>query len=211
MQDIKVLLDKIIEDARKKADAIIMKAEEQAGDIFDQAQADAGTIWDDMKRKAAEDSGEDRKRIISEAMLRARKQILEAKQELIGRAFEAAAASIKSMDDKRYERFLGDLAVSLASGKNAGIFIAYNDRSRLSASFIEDINARLAKSKGNVLKECSDEEYDINEGFILLQDKYQINASLKSLIETYKELLEADIIKILFRDARKGEKSETVE
>lgn len=199
MQDAKILIDKIQEDTDIKIKGILGQAEQDADTILQNAREIASDIWNEMRKKAEKDSEEERKRIISNSMLENKKSVLEAKQESITKAFKLAAKKIKQMDDNKYEKFLASLVIKMIAGKSAKIFVAYNDRSRLSSKFIDNINEEIKNKGGNAVVSFSDVDFDINEGVVISQGRYQIDVSLDSMIDMQRDDLETEIVNILFK------------
>lgn len=199
MQDAKILIDKIQEDADIKIRGILRKAEQDADAILQKARVTAVDIWNDMRKRAEKFAEEERKRIISNSMLESKKRILESKQESITKALKLAEKAINQMDNKEYEKFLSDLVIKMIAGKSAKIFVAYNDRSRLSSKFIDNINEEIKNKDYKAEVSFSDIDYDINEGVVISQGKYQIDASLDSMIDMQRDDLEAELVNLLFR------------
>jgi V/A-type H+/Na+-transporting ATPase subunit E len=198
MQDAGFLIDKIREDALTQVKNILAKAEKEAEDILSEARADAEKIRNDMNAKAYLDAEGDKKRAVSNSVLDNKKKVLEAKNDLIGKAFSKAAEAIKQMDSREYEKLLTRLVIGLVEEGEARVFVAYNDRSRLSPGFIDNINKILESMniKSNV--SYSTDDYDINDGFVLFQERYLIDVSVTNLIDMHRDELESKIVKMLF-------------
>ena len=151
-----------------------------------------------MNDKASKDAEAEKRRILSNKTLEEKKKVLAAKQDIIDSAFDMAAKKLRSMDDKKYGEFLAEMAVELSTEDNARIFVAYNDRSRLSSDFIDHVNKLMEKAGKKTVLYYSDVDHDINEGFIIIQDKYQIDVSIHALLNIQREELENKIVEMLF-------------
>jgi V/A-type H+/Na+-transporting ATPase subunit E len=198
MQDAGFLIEKIREDALAQVKNIIAKAGKEAEDILSEARADAEKIRNDMNAKAYLDAEGDKKRAVSNSVLENKKKVLEAKNDLIGKAFSKAAEAIRQMDSREYEKLLTRLVTGLVKEGEARIFVAYNDRSRLSPGFIENINNMLGSMDIKANVSYSKEDHDINDGFVLFQERYLIDVSIKNLIDMHRDELESNVVKILF-------------
>ena len=79
------------------------------------------------------------------------------------------------------------------------IFVAYNDRSRLSSGFIENVNKTLKNMGKDSTVSFSEVDFNISEGFVIIQGKYQIDVSLKNMLDMKREDLEKEIVEKLFK------------
>ena len=198
MSEVRFLTEKIHENANGRMKQILAKADSQAEDILEEAREEAGAIWSQMNDKASKDAEAEKRRILSNKTLEEKKKVLAAKQDIIDSAFDMAAKKLRSMDDKKYGEFLAEMAVELSTEDNARIFVAYNDRSRLSSDFIDHVNKLMEKAGKKTVLSYSDVDHDINEGFIIIQDKYQIDVSIHALLNIQREELENKIVEMLF-------------
>lgn len=198
MPESKQITDRIAAEALKKAQAITAKARDQAGTVLEEARAQALEYWQGAQERAKREAEEEQKRIISAAMLEKKKMILDARRKIISKVFDNAADRIRNLADKEYEEYIKNLIVRYAEGQSAELFIAYKDQDRFSATFIDEVNEALARSGKNTVISYSRKDHDIYEGFVLSSGKYQIDVSLKSIIDMHKEKLEADVVKMLF-------------
>ncbi len=198
MPDVRFLTEKILEDAKDGMKQILARADSQAEDILEEAREEAGTIWSRMKERALRDAEAEKRRILSNKTLEEKKKVLAAKQGMIDKAFDMAAEKLRTMDDEKYEEFLAGMAVELSTDEKARIFVAYNDRSRLSPDFIDHVNMLMKKAGKKTVLSYSDIDYDINEGFIIIQDKYQIDVSVNALLSSQREEIEGRIVEMLF-------------
>jgi V/A-type H+/Na+-transporting ATPase subunit E len=197
MPEVRFLTEKIHEDAKTSMKQILAKADSQVEDILEEAREEAGAIWSRMKERALRDAEAEKRRILSSKTLEEKKKILAAKQDIIDSAFDMAAKKLRKMDDEKYEEFLANMAVELSTDEHARIFVAYNDRSRLSADFIDRVNKLIEKAGKKTVLSYSDVDYDINEGFIIIQDKYQIDVSIHTLLNIQREEIENRIVEML--------------
>lgn len=199
MRESKYIIDRIADETEKKAAALIAKARDQAELLIKEARDQTRGYWQGAEEKARREAAEEQKRAISGATLESKKMLLDARRRLISKVFDGAADKIRELGEKEYESFIKKLIIKLAEGERADIFVAYKDQDRLSTSFLDDLNKAIAKSGKNTVISYSKKDHDIYEGFVISSGKYQIDVSLKSIIDKHKEVLEADVVRILFQ------------
>lgn len=189
---------RILDEARQQARANVERAEKEAADIIHDAHKEAEVKRSSIIEKAKGEAAEHKKRLISVAELEARKQKLQAKQEMIEEAFAKTLERLNSLSAAKYEGIIADMILDSVSTGNEEVILSSRDRSRLSPEFAAGINKRLAGRgiKGNIT--ISDETRDINGGFILKTGDIEVNNSFEAIIKMQRDELEEKIVKILF-------------
>lgn len=193
------IIEKIISDANEKAEEIIKKAKQDAESINEIAHKKAADMAKKADENAASEAQTVKQRAIASANMESKKLILKKKQELIEEAFETARKKIDTMDNESFEKLMISLMAKEAETGTETVIIAKKDQTRLSKDFIDKVNSEL-KSKGaaSASLKFSDEQRDIESGFILQRGDIEINDSFDSLLRQKKEELSAQIVKILF-------------
>jgi V/A-type H+-transporting ATPase subunit E len=132
------------------------------------------------------------------AELEARKQRLQAKQEIVEETFEKTLNKLHTLSIEQYQNIVIDMIVQTVNGGNVEIIVSDSDKQRLSPDFIDIINRHL-KSKGiNANVTLSEESRGIDSGFILKMGDVEINNSFDAIIRMQRDELESEVIKILF-------------
>lgn len=95
------ILGHILDEANAQADKIIREAEEKATGIIQEAKAEAQKLYQEILEKEKALYEKERQCLIVNARLEQRKNLLAAKQELIGAAFERLKQTAKLDKFKR--------------------------------------------------------------------------------------------------------------
>lgn len=206
---------------------IIAVAQSEADEILLAARNDADAITSEYKKKAAEiaaneeseatlDAESVRSRTVASAQKIKRNLLLEAKNAKIDEAFEKARLKLLGLGDKDYEKMLSIMLVStvkkqIASEKLSlmqdtdgeiavcekySVILSGSDKARVSADMIKDAS-QLALTEGKELS-ISDENADIDGGFILRCGDIEINCSIGLILAQMRDTLEGDVYRILF-------------
>lgn len=175
-------------------------------------------------RRAAEEREE---RLASVAQLEARKLVLAAKQEMVGKAFDKALADLAALPDEQYVALLADLAVKASRTGREQVIFSQKDRSRFGKAVVTRANEILARQvapklpdeltetkagavldkvvtgasavlAGTGMLTMAEETRPMAGGLILRDDKVETNCSFEVLIHLQKEDLAAEVARALF-------------
>jgi len=195
---IKDISEKIISDARIQADKIIAQAEDNANNIIKKGKKEADNIKNIILYKYNQEASLIKSKILTEANLEARKNILSEKQKIIENVFIKASESILKLDDKDYRNIIKKMILDNIETGDKTIFIDHSDRIKISESFIDDINKEL-KSQGEKGElKLSTSYLPIKGGVVIGSGKIRKNISLEFLLKKIREELEIQISKDLF-------------
>ena len=190
---------KILEEARQQAQKDIEQAEKEAVAIIKSAKQEALEKKDALLKKGQKDAVEHKKRLVAVAQLDARKQRLQAKQDVVQEAFEGALERLISLPAEKYQTVLIDMVVAAIKTGKEEVIVCERDKRRLTPDFIKAINTQLLNKGMNSAVKLSDETRDIKGGFILKQDNIEINHSFEMIIRMQRDVLETAVIKVLFK------------
>jgi len=189
---------KILEDAEVRAGQILEQARAEAREIIDNALKEAEQKRSDILRKGESDGREVYRRMMSEANLEGRKEVLKAKQDLVESAFSLAMDKLCKLSDQDYQKLLEDMAVEAAKDEDGEILLSEQDRNRVSKDFVKNINKRIASSGKNGKLALSQDTIKTVGGIVLRYDQMEINNTFEVIFEMLKPKLENDVVKILF-------------
>ncbi|MDI6822475.1 MAG: V-type ATP synthase subunit E [Actinomycetota bacterium] len=195
---IEKIIERIKSDAEKDASYIRDEAKAKADEILESAGREAESIKSKILATAQAQAEEEKKRILSLARLESRNSILSQKQDAVGSAFKGALDKLLSLPSKEYQELLKKMIVNAATTGEEEIILSPRDRERITNNFVEEVNSILVKQgkKGNL--KLAEETRDIRGGFILRSDKIEANNSFPALLETLREEIEPQVLKILF-------------
>ncbi len=192
------IVNKINTDALNEAAKIKDEAKALSSKISEEAGGRATTIREEILRDARAKAREDGKRSLIIANLESRKQILTAKQALIGEAFEKAKARLVGLRDREYLKLIKKVLLKAVESGDEVIIVSTKDRSRISPSFLEAVNRSLISKGKKVRLRLSKETRDIKGGVILSSARSETNCSFETLIRELRDDLETEVARILF-------------
>lgn len=206
---------------------IIAVAQSEADEILLAARNDADAINKEYKKKAAEiaanaesevsaDTEIIRSRTVASAQKIKRNLLLEAKNAKIDEAFEKARQKLLGLPDGDYEKMLSIMLVSTVKKQieseklsleqdtddeitvceSYSVILSGADKKRVSADMIKDAS-QIALASGKTIS-LSDENADIDGGFILRCGDIEINCSIGLILSQMRDTLEGDVYRILF-------------
>ncbi len=195
---IKDIKEKIIFDAKIEANKIIDEANNKAKEIKEKGEKEARDIKSKILNKIDQEILLKKGKIITEANLEAKKNILAAKQKIIEETFNKALEKIINLNDKPYCNFIKKIILDNIEKGDETIFISPLDKDRVSKDFIRDINYELeTKGKKGNLK-LSPSYLQIRGGVVIGSNNIRKNSSLELIFKKVREELEIKIIQYLF-------------
>ncbi len=202
MNGIENITNKILSDAKNQAQEILTQAQKGAGEITrryqEEAEKEGNRLLENFRKSAANKET----RLSSVAELEGRKQILGAKQELIGRAFNKALEELLSLPEEKYLALLCKLAADASQSFSEAIILSPKDKDKYGEKVAAGANELLVKSqkaqKGKAALTLAEESRNIAGGLLLKDGNIEINCTLETKISMLKEGLSMDIAKVLF-------------
>lgn len=196
---LKAISGRIIDEAREEARRIKENAREEAAAIVARAGAEgAGRIDNEVEQAVA--AGERiRLQRTATARLEARDAVIEAKQELIDRAFAQASERLKTLAGADYANLLAGLIADAARGGDEVILDPAD--AALAKKVIDGANAAL-KEAGRPGVSAAAERREIGRGFILRRGAVEENHSFDRLLAGAREEDEARVAKTIFGDPK---------
>ncbi len=200
---IEKILERIKSDAQKEASHIRDEAKAKADEILESARKEAESIKSKILATAQAQAEEEKKRILSLARLESRNSILSQKQDAVASALKGALDKLLSLPSKEYQELLKKMIVNAVTTGEEEIILSPHDRKRITNNFVEEVNSILVRQgrRGNL--KLSAEARDIKGGFVLRSDKIEANNSFPALLETLREEIEPQILRILFDQTTK--------
>lgn len=181
---------KILDDAKKEDDRIIKEAEKKRKEIEKVTAAEIKKLTEEIERKAREAEEKEYERLIGLKNIEQKNTLLEYKHHLMNELFKKVKEEI--LKNNKYPELIKSLfEVSVDSGKEE-VLVGKNEKI-IDKEFINKLN----KNKGWHLK-LSKEKLPIKGGFILRSEKTQIDASIETILNEKKEVLEPEVVRILF-------------
>ena len=189
---------KILEDSENKAGQILEQARQQAEEIKNDALKESESIRAKRLEDAEVDGKEIYRRMLSAAALEGRKELLKAKQEVVGACFDSAMQKVISLPDNDYQKLIEDMVLDAAKNEEGEILLAEQSKQRLNKDFLRNINTRVASLGNSAKLVLSDECVKSAGGFVIRYGEMEINSTFEIMFEMLKPELENDVVGMLF-------------
>ena len=196
MNGLEKLTGQIDADVQKEIDAALVQARSQAQEIQSWYESQAQIQVEAIRRKGQQDAVFRQERLVDEAKMQARRDILATKQELIGRAFDLALEKLLELPEKEYVALLSALAVKAASTGKEAIIFSQKDRTRYGKTVVTQANEKL----GGGHLTLSEQTRPIKGGLILQDSQVETNCSFEVLIHLQRNTLSAEVAQVLFKE-----------
>ncbi|WP_191379889.1 V-type ATP synthase subunit E family protein [uncultured Flavonifractor sp.] len=196
MNGLEKLTGQIDADVQKEIDAALVQARSQAQEIQSWYESQAQIQVEAIRRKGQQDAVFRQERLVDEAKMQARRDILATKQELIGRAFDLALEKLLELPEKEYVALLADLAVKASSTKKEAVIFSQKDRTRYGKTVVTQANEKL----GGGHLTLSEQTRPIKGGLILQDSQVETNCSFEVLIHLQRNTLSAEVAQVLFKE-----------
>ena len=189
------VIQKIMEDARKKVEEIENQSKEEVERIFAGAMDRVSEIEGRAKTEAEVRGRAEKERLLALAKVEMRKSLLSLKQKLSEEVFEKALESLVSK--KGYQDWMMDLFQHAVEKGDEEVLIGNGERV-MNEEFIRNVNEKIQQN-GRIGKlRLATERREIKGGFILRRKRVEINVSLDTLLDLKRDELEVEVGKILF-------------
>ncbi len=183
MSNLDNLTQKILDDSRNEAASIIEESEKLNQELINSKIKEANDKKSRILEKAAIEAAMIKERVVSNAELSARDEILKAKQNIIGKVFATAKENLKNLNEEDYVNFLKNRLSTLKLKGSETLIVPEKMR---------------AKVKKLGLADVSDAEA-VDSGFLLKDGNIIMNFSFDSLVDFLREELEGEIASELFK------------
>jgi len=196
------IIERINAQAAEEAASIRAEAAQKAEHARNAARVKAAGLLSEAHEKGAASAESHRRRLVTLASLDLRKQVGEARQQAMERAFVSALERIQRMDDARYLALLRDLIVSAAETGEEQVVLSPAGRRRVTTGFLVEVNdaLRAAGKTGNL--RLSDETRPFTGGVVLVGKNVEMNCTFDSTLKLIRDDIEREIASILFGDGK---------
>ena len=194
----KEIKEKILQDALNEKEKILKDAEVEIANIKNQAKREIESIQKEILGRYSQEAELKEKKIITEANLDSKKNILSEKQNIITDIFSKVLEKITGLEDERYLSLLEALILDNVEIGEEIVYIGNQERKLVNQEFIKKINEKLKLQgrKGNL--KLSENRVPIIGGVILATGEIRKNASLEVILEKIKDEIETQLNQFLF-------------
>lgn len=192
------IVQKILEDARRDAAKTLDEANTRAEALKRQSEERLRVQREALSEQTKQDAAALRGRMLRMAELEARKARLAAKREVIDQVFDTVLGGMKSMPQAQRMAYNRRILLEAARGGET-ILCDGEDVELFPPSFIDDVNARLARAGKRPVR-LGDERRKLGGGFVLRDGGMEIHCRYDRIIAEQRPSLEADVARMLFDD-----------
>jgi len=182
MSNLDKLVAEILQQAQKEANRMLTKAKTENSEFSEKENKKVQKEVDAINDKAAEEAQALKERVISNANLKSRDMILQAKEELVEDVLERVLERLKNIDTKKYLKFVENILKNLNLSKNAELIVTKDMRLALGDKILD-----YKISDQTVESGCS-----IKDGNLIYNNEFS------NLIEFNREELEREILNKIF-------------
>lgn len=227
MDGIDKITGRIERDSRDQAEAILAEARSDTDSLRASYEQRAKAETDAILKKGAEAAAQREERLASVAQLEARKLILGAKQEMVGKAFDRALTTLATLPDAEYVTLLAKLAARAARTGREQVVLSQRDRTRFGKLIVTQANEILARQvapklpseltesragafldkvatvasavfAGTGMLTLAEESRPMAGGLILKDGSVETNCTFETLIHLQRDTLAFEVAKTLF-------------
>ena len=182
MSNLDKLVAEILQQAQKEANRMLTKAKTENLEFSEKENKKIQKEVDTINDKAAEEAQALKERVISNANLKSRDMILQAKEELADDILEKVLERLKNIDTKKYLKFVENILKNLNLSKNAEVMVSKDMKLALGDKILD-----YKISDQTVESGCS-----IKDGNLIYNNEFS------NLIEFNREELEREILNKIF-------------
>ena len=182
MSSLDNLVAEILEQAKKEASRILTKAKAENLEFVEKENKKIQREIDIIEQKSKEEAISLKERILSNANLKSRDMILQAKEELVDRILEKALERLKNIDKDSYLEFVENTLKKLNISENAEIILS----------------RKMKNILGDEIFGYKVSDVVVESGCSIKDGKVVFNNEFSNLLEFNKEDLEREILKKIF-------------
>ena len=194
MNGIEKLTQQITADAQVEIDAILAEAQANADAITADYAQRAEKAAAERLTKGTEAAAQREERLIAMADMERRKDLLAAKQDMVGKAFDRALEQLCNLSDEEYVSMLTKLAVAASSSGKEQLIFSQKDRTRVGKDVV--IAANEALNDGHLT--LSEQTRPMRGGFILSDGAIEVNCTFETLVRLQRGEIAGEVANVLF-------------
>lgn len=182
MSNLDKLVAEILQQAQKEANRMLTKAKTENSEFSEKENKKIQKEVDTINDKAQEEAQALKERVISNANLKSRDMILQAKEELADDILEKVLERLKNINTKKYLKFVENILKNLNLSKNAEVMVSKDMKLALGDKILD-----YKISDQTVESGCS-----IKDGNLIYNNEFS------NLIDFNREELEREILNKIF-------------
>ena len=193
MAGLEKIKSQILDEAKETANAKIEDAKAQAEQMKTQAQAEGAAQAEQILKKSETEVAAQKERVKSAIDLQRRTRLLEAKQEIIGKAYE----KVISLAPDEYYQMLLSILEAYVLPQEGEIYFSVKDLENMPVGFGKEIE-EIALAKGGKLTVAGAGRDNIDNGFILAYGGIEENCTIRAMFDAKRDELSDIVHRLLF-------------
>lgn len=185
MSNLENLTRKILDDANNRASIIMEDSKKVNKEIIDRKVNEANIEKDKIIDNAISEANLLKERVISNTELKIRNKKLEAKQEVIERVFDLAKAKLKDISEDDFSNYLSNTLKNVNLQGDEVLVVPERMRTKVTSL---GLPVQISMDK------------TVDSGFLVQGEDIILNYDFNSLVDYYRDELEAEIAKNLFKE-----------
>ena len=189
------IIEKIAEDSAEECKTIISEAKAQADRIIADARNEARKKANDITGEAKAQA--DKKLAVSKSGAESitRNRYLSVKNAVVNDIISAAYEEIEKMSDEDYFDLLYKICLKNVETGECVMRLNEKDLKRMPRDFEDRINGAVFEKAA---VQVSKKPYDIENGFVLIYDDFEINCTLRTVFDSEMDKLKDILSRELF-------------
>ena len=189
------IIEKIAEDSAEECKTILSEAKAQADKIVADARSEARKKANDITDKAKAQA--DKKLAVSKSGAESitRNRYLSVKNAVVNDIISAAYEEIEKMSDEDYFDLLYKICLKNVETGECVMRLNEKDLKRMPRDFEDRINGAVFEKAA---VQVSRKPYDIENGFVLIYDDFEINCTLRTVFDSVMDKLKDILSRELF-------------
>ncbi len=196
MAGIDNITKEILREANDTASEILQAAEADAKERLNEAQKACDAIAEAEAEQSEKLKAEYAERILAQADMRRRREILKAKQEMIEDVIREAYEKLETLPDADYFLMLEKLVRGNVQSGDGEVLLSERDLKRLPAGFEATCQTIAAEQGGSLT--ISKDAASIANGLILRYNGIDENCTLSAIFAEKKEILQDRVHSVLW-------------
>ncbi|MDR2606404.1 MAG: V-type proton ATPase subunit E [Oscillospiraceae bacterium] len=187
-------------EAETAAEIAGIKAEtaERVAQIDTHYGGEAMTAYRQIVEAGRADAERQSERTYNSAVMRSKKQILAAKQEMVSAAFERAEWKLLELPEPQYAALLAKLAADAAISGDETLIFNPVERGSIGPKIVDAANELLAAASKTAKLTLSAETREISGGVIISGGNIETNCSASALVNQRRNELSPIAARLLF-------------
>lgn len=198
MDGIQKIIARIEGDAQKEAEKIKAGAALKCAELQAEYEAAAQEEYKKRIQNGVKDCEIHVGRMASTAAMEAKKSVLSLKQEMVAKAFARSKELLRSMPEAEYVALLARFAATAARTGEEEIIVNGADSGKLAAKVLKAANERLSSTEIPANLSLSKESREIFGGLILKQGDIEVNCSIETLTDKYRNEMASQVADAMF-------------